>query len=83
MDMNTTSHRQKDELRAGLFSLVAACPVDECNPEDCPLYLLRQMKPTEQLERFSALDEDDLRYLATYHHICFHTKLALKAGGKI
>ena len=77
--MTTASHQLKDELRASLFSLTEACPVDECNPKDCPLYLLRKMKRPQRLEWFNALSEDDLVYLASYHHICLKTKLALKS----
>ena len=76
--MTTTSHALKDELRANLFSLAEACPVEGCNPQDCPLYLFRKLKRPQRLEWCNALSEDDLVYLATYHHICFKTKLALK-----
>jgi len=75
----TVSQRGKDELRANLLSLTKICPVDECNPEDCPLYLLRKMEPMQRLQWFNALDEDDLAYLATYHHICMNIKVALRS----
>jgi hypothetical protein len=74
------SQRQKAELRASLFSLAVACPVDECNPEDCPLFAVRKMKPAQRLQWLDALSETDLSYLATYHHVCLKTKLALKAA---
>lgn len=76
--MQTTSQLQKDELRVNLISLTEACPLDKCDAEDCPLYALRKMKPRQRLQWFNALTEDDLIYLATYHHICLTTKLALK-----
>jgi hypothetical protein len=76
--MATISHPLKDKLRANLRSLVEFCPVDESNPKDCPLYLIRQMKHSQRLELFDALNEDDLVYLATYHHICLNTKTAFK-----
>jgi hypothetical protein len=78
--LKTVSQRGKGELRANLLSLTETCPVDECNPEDCPLYLLRKMKPQQRLQWFNALDEDDLVYLATYHHICMDIKVALKSN---
>jgi hypothetical protein len=77
--LKTASQRGKDELRANLISLAEACPVDECNPVDCPLYLLRKMKPKQRLQWFNALDEEDLLYLATYHHICMNIKVVLRS----
>jgi hypothetical protein len=73
---STPSQRRKDELKANLISLTEACPVDKCNPEDCPLYRVRKMKPTERLLWFTALSEQDLTHLAAYHYICLNTKLA-------
>jgi hypothetical protein len=76
--MATISHPLKDKLRANIRCLVEFCPVDKSNPKDCPLYLLRQMEHPRRLELFNALNEDDLVYLATYHHICLNTKPACK-----
>jgi hypothetical protein len=83
MQMDTTSSRtpsqsRKDELRASLYSLAEACPVAECNLEDCPLFKVRKMKHMERLMWFDALSEQDLINLNTYHHICLNTKLAAK-----
>jgi len=78
--LKTASQRRKDELRATLLSLTKACPVDECNPKDCPLYSVRKMEPMQRLQWFNALSEDDLVYLATYHHVCMNIKVALKSG---
>ena len=77
--MATISHPLKDELRASLRSLVKSCPAGESNPKDCPLYLLRQVENPRRWGLFNALNEDDLVYLATYHHICLNTKTALKS----
>jgi hypothetical protein len=77
--LKTASQRSKDELRASLLSLTKACPVDECNPEDCPLYSLRKMEPMQRLQWLNALSEDDLVYLATYHHVCMNIKMASKS----
>ena len=76
--LKTDSQRRKAELRASLLSLTKACPVDECNPEDCPLFRVRKMKHMERLMWFGALSEDDLVYLNTYHHICLNTKPTAK-----
>ena len=71
----TGSHQLKDKLRADLFPLVEVCPVEECNPEDCPLYLLRKKNYTERLEWLNNLGENDLAYLAAYHDVCLNLKL--------
>ena len=76
--MKAATERIKNELRAELLPLAAACPVDGCNPKDCPLYLLRKMNPAQQLAWFNALGEDDLICLTTYHHVCMATKLPSK-----
>jgi len=68
-------HEQRNELRANLLELSEACPFHHANPEDCPLFLLRKMKPRRRLQWFDALPENDLVYLATYHRVCFATKV--------
>jgi hypothetical protein len=73
--MGSTAHLLVEELRASLSELAKNCPVDECNPEDCPLFPLREMQRGERLRWFNALNEDDLRYLAAYHHVCMNLKL--------
>jgi len=77
------SQRRKDELRASLLSLTKICPVDECNPKDCPLYSLRKMEPMQRLQWFNALSEDDLAYLAAYHHVCMDIKVASKSDANL
>jgi hypothetical protein len=71
--------RKKNELRDSLVGLTEACPFHQDNPEDCPLFQLRKMEPVKRLEWFDALTGDDLAYLATYHHVCFATKVAAQA----
>jgi len=68
----------KDELRASLISLAKFCPVDECNPEDCPLFQVRKMKLAERLKWFDGLAQDDLTFIAVYHHICMSVKLKVE-----
>jgi hypothetical protein len=74
--LKSASQRAKDELRANLLSLTEVCPVADCNPEDCPLYSLRKLKPEQRLEWFKALDADDLAYLAAYHHVCINIRVS-------
>jgi hypothetical protein len=67
---------RNDELRAGILSLAEQCPVDECHPEHCPLFSVRKLELPARLEWLNALDEDDLGYIAAYHHVCLKIKLA-------
>ena len=68
------------ELRSFLQEVLDTCPVDRCNPGDCPLYPLRKMVPTKRWEWFDALPEDDLMYLAAYHYTCVKVKLASRSA---
>ncbi len=69
--MSSIPRGQQNELQANLLKLLQACPFDDTNPQDCPLFPLREMRPTRRLRWFDALTEDDLGYLAAYHHVCF------------
>jgi hypothetical protein len=73
--MRSMPQREKNKLRDNLVELVKACPVDQSNPDDCPLYPLRRMRPTRRLHWFNTLTEDDLAYLASYHQICLTVKV--------
>jgi len=77
--MNAPAHpplpSSVSELRASLLVLLDTCPVEKCNPADCPLFSLRKMHYRERLLWFCALSRDDLEYLAAYHHVCMNVKL--------
>lgn len=79
-----TNQPRNDQYRANLLLLTEACPVAECdcNPEDCPLCLVRKMNSTQRLEWFEGLSENDLAYLATYHYICLNKNPASNEAGK-
>lgn len=64
-----------DGLRAGLLELVNICPVEKCNPADCPLFALRELSHRQRLEWLKALNQTDLEYLAIYHYVCMNIKL--------
>ena len=68
-------HERQSELRANVLELSKACPFDQTNPEDCPLFSLRKWAPRKRLRWFNALNENDVVYLAAYHHICFATRM--------
>lgn len=74
MVVSSKLYRQKDTLQADLLSLSKACPSDQSNPEDCPLFALRTMQAARRAEWIEALPEDDRVYLAAYHHVCFATR---------
>lgn len=73
--IKSKSVRKEDQLLTNLAELSKACPVHESNPEDCPLYPLRKLKPAERLRWLRALSEEDLSYLAAYHHVCLKFQL--------
>ena len=64
-----------DVLRDNLLELVNVCPVEQCNPADCPLFPLRKMDYRQRLHWFAALARTDLEYLAAYHYVCMGVRL--------
>ncbi len=73
--VSSMPREQQHELRANLLELSKACPFDQTNPQDCPLFLLRRMRPARRLQWFHALPENDLGYLAAYHRVCLAVKV--------
>jgi len=69
-----------DALRASLLELINVCPVERCNPADCPLFMLRKMNYRRRLQWFASLDRADLEYLAIYHYVCMNIKLGGRGG---
>jgi hypothetical protein len=67
---------RKDRLRSGLVGLTKRCPVDHCNPVDCLLFSVRNLKPSARLLWLRAVTEEDLDFIAAYHHVCMKVKLA-------
>lgn len=75
--MSSMPLEQKIRLQNDLLELTKACPFDQCNPVDCPLFELRIMPRRKRLFWFKALSEEDLVYLASYHYACLATKVQL------
>lgn len=74
--METSSPTSSVEaLRSGLLDILTACPADQCNPSDCPLYCLRGLDYPRRLQWLNALGRSDLEYLALYHYTCMKIKL--------
>ena len=78
--MGAKVSKPKSKLTANLLELFQACPLDHCNPEDCPLFELRGLRPRQRLAWLNALSEEDLSYLASYHYICLATRTAGTSG---
>ena len=68
-----------DALRASLMELIEVCPVEQCNPSDCPLFLLRILERRQRLHWIKSLERTDLEYLAAYHHICMNVRIEGKS----
>jgi hypothetical protein len=75
------NEQKKAELQDNILTLAMSCPVDQCNPEDCPLFKVRQMELTRRLRWFDTLSDDDLLYLNAYHFVCMKTKLESRKAG--
>lgn len=72
---STFESRAAKKLLAAAQELTAACPLSQCNPEDCPLYTLRKLPIRKRLQWLSELSESDLAYLTTYHSTCMAAQL--------
>ncbi len=70
------SKQGKRALRHELLAIMRACPFQSANPEDCPLYKLREMEPQLRSQWLDALSAADLSYLISYHQVCLATKLS-------
>lgn len=73
--MNTMSEQKRSELLDNILDVVMNCPVDHCNPDDCPLFRVRQLDLASRLVWFKSLSDEDLAYLNAYHFVCMKTKL--------
>ena len=75
MKTSSVFGHQKKELRAYFLELLDQCPCGHSNPEDCPLFRLRQASRAEQERWLDSLTNEDAAYLAAYHHVCAGTKV--------
>jgi hypothetical protein len=73
--LGLTSRLQLAELRASLQMIVEFCPESVCQADECPLFAVRQMPPEERATWFDHLSEEDLTYLAAYHHVYWGLKM--------
>ncbi len=74
MSLSLMAEQETSQLRKQLLELTEICPVEQCNPEDCPLFPVRKMKRSERVQWFNSLTAEDLVYLATYHYVCIGIK---------
>ena len=82
MTVNPKSEKAKAALRDSALSLTQHCPVDESNPDDCPLHGVRQLGPVRSCQWIRELSEDDLGYLNAYHNVCAAIKIEAASGQK-
>ena len=68
------------QLRESLRELSESCPFHRSNPEDCPLFALRRMPCAEIRQWVNSLSEDELTYLAVYHHTCLRLEVESHAA---
>lgn len=81
-DISDITVQKRTELRDNVLRLAVACPVERCNPVDCPLFPVRQMELEPRLQWFGTLSDDDLIFLNAYHFVCMKTKLELLSREK-
>jgi hypothetical protein len=79
--MSPKSHEPEDELQAYILGVATACPLEQCNPEDCPLFELRRLEPGVRMAWLKTLEESDLEYLASYHFVCLNLKVEKRLVG--
>jgi hypothetical protein len=72
--MKSTKQLLANKLCEELKPLSQACPLPPCNP-DCPMHQLRNMLAKPRLRWLATLSEEDLKFLAAYHHVCAKTTL--------
>jgi hypothetical protein len=73
--MSPLSQQQRAELLDSILQVAMGCPVDQTNPADCPLFLIRKMDLPRRIQWLSNLTDEDLTYLASYHCLCLKIKL--------
>lgn len=64
-----------EEARIGMHGRILRCPVGE-NPEDCPLYAVRQWPLEKRVAWLESKSDDDVLELYNYHTNCLEQKLA-------
>lgn len=62
-------------IRELVRELACECPFDGSNPEECPLFLLRQRPVHERASALGALPMPSLEQLVLRHWRCFLRKL--------
>ena len=67
-----------DKKRQELLTLLEKCPVNEDNPQDCPLHSVRKNDTQAQLEWVTELSDTELSGVFSYHNTCYSRKIRKK-----
>jgi len=73
--MDAMTKQQRADLLDSIPQVAMGCPVERCNPIDCPLHMVRKMDLPHRVDWFYSLNNDDLSYLVSYHNVCLNNKL--------
>ena len=63
-----------DLIKAHIFGLTMACPYTGDNPNDCPLFKIRQLPLSERGAWVEDLTEEECRSYYQYHTLCLSKK---------
>lgn len=61
-------------VRFELVGLLVACPFNQDNPANCPLYYMRTRPLDERIEWLDKLADDDVEILKANHQHCLYLK---------
>ena len=74
---------QRIHFRDKIFGLSVACPFDQDNPCDCPLYEVRKKSMEERYAWVRELSDVRILSILTYHQKCLDEREDLKDKGEL
>lgn len=63
-----------NRMRSKLHGLTVACPLNQCNPDDCALSGIRKKALQERFSWVESLTEDEVVEILENHSVCLRTK---------
>jgi len=64
------------KLQGRVVALSVACPVDECNPPECPFHKLRKLPLRDRYEWVKGISEEEALRLLAFHEKCVEEKIS-------